>query len=89
MIAADRCEARQRIEFGGRAEPRVDAGTDGAAPGFEREQAVKIPERDGLDWKVKKRRPSPQVGERQDAVEGTHCRRRRPSGGCHLLLERC
>ena len=47
-----------------------------ATPALEREQHVKVPQREGLNRKMQDRRSRPQLGEAENAIEPMHARRR-------------
>ena len=71
-------EQRERVELAERGEPPSDAAPAHPPPAFEREEHVEIPERERLQGKVENRRPAPQLGEAEDAVELAHA----PGAGC-------
>ena len=72
VIPAHGSELRERVEFAERGKPAAHARAVHLSPALEREEHVKVPERERLHWKVQNRRTAPQLGKAKDAIQLAH-----------------
>ena len=76
VVAPGGGERRQRIQLADRLQPRAHARAGRAAPAVEREQHVKVPQRERLNRKVQDRRAAAELREPENAIQPPHAGRR-------------
>ena len=77
VVAAGGRQRRQRIQLADRLQPRAHPRAGRTAPPVEREQHVKIPQRERLNRKVQDRRAAAERREPENPIQLPHAGRRR------------